>query len=258
MAKSKYEYVKQFELDDSLLPNTWLVVRIDGRGFHKFATAHGFTKPNDRPGLDLMNACAVAVMKDIQDVVLAYGESDEYSFVLHRSSNLYTRRASKIASTVVSLFAASYVFLWSRHFPEKTLQYPPCFDARVVCYPSDSNLRDYLCWRQADCHINNLYNTCFWEIVHSGRSEKEAEDELRGTVASEKNEMLFSRFGINYNAVPEMFRKGSVVVREEAEVTSLSAKTGLEVVRRKRIPTVLHVDIIGEEFWKSRPELLGS
>ena len=37
MAKSKYEYVKQFEKNDSLIPNTWLVIRIDGRGFHQYA-----------------------------------------------------------------------------------------------------------------------------------------------------------------------------------------------------------------------------
>ena len=33
MANSKYEYVKAFELSDNLLPHTWIVVRIDGRGF---------------------------------------------------------------------------------------------------------------------------------------------------------------------------------------------------------------------------------
>ena len=55
MAKSKYEYVKAFEQDDSLLPECWIVVRIDGRGFHKFADAHRYTKPNDKRGLDLMN-----------------------------------------------------------------------------------------------------------------------------------------------------------------------------------------------------------
>jgi hypothetical protein len=31
----RYEYVKAFEQADLLLPNTWIVVRIDGRGFHK-------------------------------------------------------------------------------------------------------------------------------------------------------------------------------------------------------------------------------
>jgi len=36
MANSRYEYVKFFEKDDSLLPNTWIVVRIDGRGFHGY------------------------------------------------------------------------------------------------------------------------------------------------------------------------------------------------------------------------------
>lgn len=36
MANSKFEYVKQFEQPDSLLPNTWIVVRLDGRGFTKY------------------------------------------------------------------------------------------------------------------------------------------------------------------------------------------------------------------------------
>lgn len=31
----RWEYVKQFEQPDQLLPNTWIVVRIDGRGFTK-------------------------------------------------------------------------------------------------------------------------------------------------------------------------------------------------------------------------------
>lgn len=35
MANSKYEYVKRFELDDSLLPGCWIVIRLDGKGFTK-------------------------------------------------------------------------------------------------------------------------------------------------------------------------------------------------------------------------------
>ena len=35
MANSKYEYVKNYEKQDALLPSTYIVVRIDGRGFHK-------------------------------------------------------------------------------------------------------------------------------------------------------------------------------------------------------------------------------
>ncbi len=34
----RFEYVKNFEQPDNLLPNTWVVVRIDGRAFTKSET----------------------------------------------------------------------------------------------------------------------------------------------------------------------------------------------------------------------------
>jgi len=34
-------------------------------------------------------------------------------------------------------------------------------------------------------------------------------------VTKEKNEILFTRFGINYNSLPEMFRKGSIVYKKQ-------------------------------------------
>ena len=36
MANSKFEYVKYFEIDNKLLNNTYIVVRIDGKGFTKY------------------------------------------------------------------------------------------------------------------------------------------------------------------------------------------------------------------------------
>lgn len=57
-------------------------MRIDGRGFHKFTAKHDFEKPNDRRGMDLMNAAAMGVMGEVADVVVGYGVSDEYRFVL--------------------------------------------------------------------------------------------------------------------------------------------------------------------------------
>ena len=55
MAKSKYEYVKQFELADNLLAGCGLVVRIDGHHFSRLVKAQAFNKPNDRRGAELMN-----------------------------------------------------------------------------------------------------------------------------------------------------------------------------------------------------------
>lgn len=108
-------------------------------------------------------------------------------------------------STVVSIFTSTYVFAWSRYFPNTPLQYAPSFDGRIVLYPTTENLRDYLSWRQVDCecsavclrlhneqklimlllsrlgHINNLFNTCFWALVHAGATEEAANKRLEVT-----------------------------------------------------------------------------
>ena len=49
MANSKYEYVKSYESPDSLLPSTYIVVRIDGRGFHRYACPHPYNPINSLP-----------------------------------------------------------------------------------------------------------------------------------------------------------------------------------------------------------------
>lgn len=92
MACSRFEYVKKFEEDERILPGCWFVVRLDGRGFTKFCKMHSFRKPNDPRALRLMNAAAAAVVKNFSDIAIAYGQSDEYSFVFRREAALFNRR----------------------------------------------------------------------------------------------------------------------------------------------------------------------
>ncbi|KAF9960257.1 hypothetical protein BGZ72_007515 [Mortierella alpina] len=217
MAKSKYEYVKEFEADDKLLRNVYILVRIDGKGFHKFSAAHEFAKPNDVRALNLMNHAARSVMHELDDILIAFGESDEYSFLFRKSTDLYQRREAKIVSTVVSLFTSAYVYYWSDYFQDSRRPlYPPVFDGRAVLYPSEVEVKDYFAWRQADTHINNLFNTSFWALVEKGGlTPKAAEIRLSGTDSKDKNEMLFTEFNTNYSKLPAIFRKGSVLLREQ-------------------------------------------
>jgi hypothetical protein len=46
---------------------------------------------------------------------------------------------------------------------------------------------------------------------------REAEQRLKGTVSSDKNEILFKEFGINYNNEPECFKKGTVLYRDVSD-----------------------------------------
>ncbi|THH07369.1 hypothetical protein EW145_g3419 [Phellinidium pouzarii] len=291
MAGTKYAYVKNFELPDPLLPNTFIVLRVDGHAFHRFTDTHTFAKPNDERGLLLMDHAARAVMEEYKDIVLGFGESDEFSFLLRRSTSMYNRRESKILTTLVSHFTAFYIFYWSTYFPDTPLQYPPTFDGRLVLYPSQKEVKDYFAWRQADTHINNLYNTVFWALVQQGgQTTTEAHATLRGTISSQKHEILFTRFGVNYNALPSRYRKGSVLLREidlgtefvshhspllenaHVAVNNSENTFPLDLVadspglgetnfratkkRRKAVVQVLHDDIISDEFWEKRPMLL--
>ncbi|KAJ4004352.1 tRNA-His guanylyltransferase [Fusarium irregulare] len=225
---------------------------------------YGFEKPNDRRALDLMNAAAKQIVTELPDIMIAYGISDEYS---------------KLVSTVVSTFTAYYVHYWSTYFPDTPLSPPlPSFDGRAVCYPSVQILRDYMSWRQADCHINNLYNTSFWSLIQiKGLDNKEAEKRLAGTLAKDKNEILFSECSINYNNEPEMYKKGSVIFRDYELVEPSShnitetvdsqaepvqqSKTQREKDKKSRAKArvvIEHVDIIKDDFWDRRPWLLSN
>ncbi|KLJ06147.1 tRNA(His) guanylyltransferase [Blastomyces silverae] len=134
-------------------------------------------------------------------------------------------------------------------------------------------------------HINNLYNTTFWNmILRGGMSNTEAEKALQGTVSGDKNEILFSRFGINYNNEPEMYKKGSVIFRDyeiqpqtEKKVGGGSKETEYQVeeegppaemtksqmarlrkIQKKATIVVTHLDIIRDDFWDQRPWILSN
>ncbi|XP_061901611.1 probable tRNA(His) guanylyltransferase [Entelurus aequoreus] len=264
MAKSKFEYVRNFEADDTCLRNCYIVVRLDGRNFHKFAEQHKFTKPNDNRALGLMARSARSVMEELDDIIIAYGQSDEFSFVFKRTSTWFKRRSSKLMTHVASQFSSSYVFYWKDFFGEHPLLYPPGFDGRVVLYPSNRNLKDYLSWRQADCHVNNLYNTVFWTLVQkSGLTTIQAEDRLKGTLAADKNEILFSEFDINYNNEPAIHRKGTTLIWEKRDETVIkqmslanNKKKDVLVTRSRKSVQSYVCDIIGEQFWEQHPDVL--
>lgn len=215
MSNSRFEYVRNFETQEYCLKETYILIRVDGKGFHQFSQENNFQKPNDIRALQVMNSAALDVCEFFNDIFIAYGQSDEFSFAFQKSTNLYKRRRDKLGSLVVSLFSSSYL----RHFYEKFGSWPinlPIFDSRVVLYPSEKLLKDYFRWRQVDCHINNLYNTCFWSLVKlRGKSNTEAEQILSKTLSKEKQEMLFSELGINYNNELDIFKKGTVIIRSK-------------------------------------------
>lgn len=165
----------------------------------RLSDRYEFQRPNDRRALDLMNAAAVEVLRELPDLCIAYGVSDEYRSVLHPSIGLIlcglelnnsasssiqavnysnggvrksacvsepnefmAKISSKLVSTIVSTFTAYYIYHWEAYFPSTPLQPPhlPSFDGRAVLYPATGNLRDYMSWRQVDCEYL-FSNVCY-------------------------------------------------------------------------------------------------
>ncbi|SCN59214.1 tRNAHis guanylyltransferase, putative [Plasmodium chabaudi adami] len=241
MANSKFAYVKLFEEEKKILLNCYFVVRIDGSDFKKFIKQHEYVKPNDLRGLNLMNECAISVLKNYDEIDFCYGHSDEFSFLFRKSTKLWNRRHDKILTNVVSYFTSSFIFNWNKYFPNKELVYPPSFDARIIVYPTEDEIKDYFSWRQADCHINTQYNECFWNLVlKSNYTHEEAYKFLLTTQTKDKNELLFTRFNINYNNLPEIFRRGTIIIRNKNYKKNNALK----------INTTQHVQ--NDEEWKKQ------
>lgn len=98
-------------------------------------------------------------------------------------------------------------------------------------------------------------------------------------MSGQKNEMLHSKFNINYNSLSARFRKGSVIARKTASIfifrpyssdgefkidgrTDSKAPESTDEERPKQKPKtkfsleVTHVDIIADDFWKGNPDIL--
>lgn len=248
-----------------------------------------------------MNKCAELIVSEFDDVIMAYGDSDEYSFLLRRKCSLFERRESKLVSTFASTFTSYYVALWGEYFKKESAKesrdttegvqkmslgdkeeetddsankqtsrdpHPPrdpqslqvhmlpTFDARCVVYPNAQSIRDYFSWRQVDCHINNLYNTTFWTLVQQGNmTTQEAEQRLSKTVSKDKHELLFSEFGLNYNNEPDVFKKGTTIVKE-FDTAGLSQRQVERKMKKMGRVRVMHCDIIRDGWWDERRWIL--
>lgn len=168
MANSKLDYLKDEEKATDLRFNrdTYIIVRVDGDKFHNFSAVHNFHKPNDKRALDLMVDAARQVLMTFRGhIPLAYGHSDEFSFLIKSSSNLLSRRVFKITSMLPVVFATRYNSRWDHYFGDPSRgtvtkkSYDAWFDARPKEYANYRSVINYFRWRQIDCHINNLYNT---------------------------------------------------------------------------------------------------
>jgi tRNA(His) guanylyltransferase len=180
---------------------TYVVVRVDGRAFHSFT--RDLERPYCRRLADALDQAALALCRQMIGCRFAYGQSDEYSFLLTDFESEDARpwfdgNVQKIVSVSASLFTGAF----NRAFESRCAA---SFDARVIVIPQRSEVGRYFIWRQLDASANSLNMLA---SAHYGH------DELLGKSTAEKHEMLHAK-GLNWAKEPADFKRGRAVRRNK-------------------------------------------
>lgn len=215
--------VYEESLDQYILPDMYMVARLDGRSFTRLTKrVCRFEAPFDIAFRDLMINTVRGLMNTGFRIIYGYTESDEISLLFHPTDNTFSRKVRKINTTLAG--EASAIF-------SLALSQAATFDCRVIPLPNADRVADYFLWRQEDAHRNSLNAHCYWALRQDGMSARAATSTLEGMNVQGKNELLFNR-GINYNDLPNWQKRG-VGIRHAAV-----QREGFDPLRQEKVIAV--------------------
>lgn len=185
--------------DHCVIPNIYMVARLDGKGFTKLTKRLGYNKPFDIRFSQVMRKVTHYLMENIGIKFLyGYTQSDEISLLFDINENTFVRKLRKLNSTLAGYASG----LASMEFNEVV-----AFDCRISQLPSIELVQDYFSWRQEDANRNALLGYVYWTLRKDGLSAGKATSLMEGMNKSAQNEFLFTA-GINYNDVEEWHKRG--------------------------------------------------
>lgn len=213
----EYEDVTRFKL-----PNrSYVLARIDGKAFHTYCKR--LERPFDLGFIEDMNATAIKLCQEVQNVRFAYVQSDEISLALHeqgfKSQSWFQNNIQKMASVSASIATAEFNKRRILRAMQKPTMFPDGvdrnlmmsyeierfkmaeFDARFWTVPSAIEVHNYFFWRQQDATRNSISS-----VAQSLYSHKE----LEGVNSDQKQELIFQK-GINWNDLPEGQKRGRFI-----------------------------------------------
>jgi tRNA(His) 5'-end guanylyltransferase len=211
--------------DHVVLPEVYMVARIDGRGFTRLTKeVHAFEAPFDVAVRDMMVATVEHLMDCGFRVVYGYTQSDEISLLFHRDETTFGRKARKYNSVLAGEASAKFSLL---------LGSLAVFDCRLCELPNTELVRDYFRWRHEDAHRNALSAHCYWALRKRGQGVNEATHALLHMSVADKNELLFQH-GINFNDLPAWQKRGVGLYWETYDKPAVNPRTGETVSATRR------------------------
>ncbi len=226
-------------LDQYILPDMYIVARLDGRSFTRLTKeVCQFDAPFDIRFRDLMTDTVKALMNTGFRIIYGYTESDEISLLFHPDDNTFGRKVRKINTTLAGEASAAFAL---------ALGQVATFDCRVVPLPNKNRVVDYFQWRQEDSHRNSLNAHCYWALRKEGQSQNAATSELESKGVSYKNELLFQK-GINYNDLPSWQKRGMGIYFKNIDKEGFNPITNETVIAQRRELVVDYELPIGDAY----------
>lgn len=218
----KGEYFHSLRIPEGM----WTVVRLDGRGFTKMAEEAGYSKPFDAHFNAAMCHTTKTLMNEFNPV-FATTHSDEISLAFPPSFDMFDREVEKIVSTTAAMTSVSF---------SKIAETFATFDSRIWMGTTISDVVDYFGWRMADAARGAINSYAYWYLRHiDGYTKRQATRELHGKNFAEKNELLFSRFELNFNDTPCWQRRGTGFYFLLKQIDGLNPKTGETTKTERRV-----------------------
>lgn len=239
--------VYEESLDQVLLPELYLVARLDGNRFTRLTKeVCNFEAPFDERFRDMMVHTVQALMNYGFRVIYGFTESDEISLLFHPEENTFGRKVRKYNSILAGVASAAFSL---------ELGQSAVFDCRMVPLPTVERVRDYFLWRQEDAHRNALNAHCYWLLRKQGVSKQAATARLDGQSTAYKNELLF-RNGINFDQLPAWQKRGIGLYWKTEEKKGFNPVTGQQTAALRRRLTEAYELPLREAYAKMVEEIL--
>ena len=234
--------MKDYEVYSSLkVPkNSKIIVRLDGRSFHKLADDLKLIKPYDENFYNVMADVCEDLFREFSPLFV-YTFSDEISLLLDKIP--FDGRIEKINSVIASFTASSFVLHYNAEFKK-----PPSFDSRIIPI-SDGDVLKYFKWRQ-DESWRNCINSHGISYLKSKYSNNVANDKINGLSESDVHELLYQN-GINLNDVDTYKKRGIGIYRKNKKIVGFNKKDDKEQTSfRSYVYTDWELPIFTEKFFE--------
>lgn len=210
-----------------------VAIRLDGKAFHTFT--RGFQKPFDFVLMGTMQQTMKYLCENIQGCVFGYTQSDEITLILvdyqkFTSDAWFDYEVQKLTSVSASMATMAFNKYFSENVAKYNLMHDPLvkrrenlldnyisavekgalFDARCFNIPKEE-VTNLIYWRQLDATRNSIQMVGQAHFSH---------DELQDKTCNMIQDMLMTKYGINWNDFTIPCKRGTACIKVATRVTT--------------------------------------